>query len=149
MKCPFCPDTFTSHHGLSIHTSLNHKGASLPPKSKRQGLFLCAWLGTHTSTMPRDVVDIHGDRADFASGEKVVSFFIGLLWREEGLLAFWEGALSPAQKAKVKRLFFRENKLLKGLKTQIFKNVIHWVMIFQEAPLLQCFGSICYNLLCR
>ena len=28
-----------------------------------------------------------------------VSFFIGLFLRENGILAFWEGALSPAQKA--------------------------------------------------
>ena len=26
-----------------------------------KGLFLDAWLGTHTSTMSRDVTDIHGE----------------------------------------------------------------------------------------
>ena len=31
-----------------------------------------------------------------------MSFFIGLFWRKKGLLAFWEGALSPAQKALLK-----------------------------------------------
>ena len=30
-----------------------------------QALFLDTWLGTHTSTMSRDVPDIHGDRTDF------------------------------------------------------------------------------------
>ena len=64
---------------------------------KKGRFFLCAWLGTHTSTMSRDVTDIHGDRADFASGEEVVSFFIGLFWRKKGLLTFWEGALSPSK----------------------------------------------------
>ena len=62
------------------------------------------------------LTDIHGDRADFASGEDVVSFFIGSFWRKKGLLAFWEGALSPAQKSlpqKVKRTLFRENEPLK------------------------------------
>ena len=28
----------------------------------------------HTSTMSRDVTDIHGERADFASGKELVSF---------------------------------------------------------------------------
>ena len=28
-------------------------------------LFLSTWLGTHASTMSRDVPDIHGDQADF------------------------------------------------------------------------------------
>ena len=45
--------------------------------------------------MSRDVTDIHGERADFASGEEVGSFFIGMFLRKKGLLAFWEGALSP------------------------------------------------------
>ena len=44
--------------------------------------------------MSREVTDINGHRADFASGEEVVSFLIGLFWRKKGLLAFWGGALS-------------------------------------------------------
>ena len=31
----------------------------------RKDLFLSTWLGTHASTMSRDVLDIHRDRADF------------------------------------------------------------------------------------
>ena len=31
-----------------------------------QALFFSTWLGTHASTMSRDVPDIHGDRADFS-----------------------------------------------------------------------------------
>ena len=77
------------------------------------------WLGTHTSTMSRDVTDIHGERADFASGEEVVSFFIGLFWRKKGLLAFWEGALSPAQKAlpKSQKDLFSRKRTVKMIPT--------------------------------
>ena len=68
--------------------------------------------------MSRYVKDIHGDLADFASGKEVqciIFLFIGLFCRERGLLAFWEGALSPPQKAlpKSQKDFFRENELLK------------------------------------
>ena len=42
-----------------------------------QGVFLGTWLWTHTLTMSRDVADIHGDRADFAtSGEEVQCHFL-------------------------------------------------------------------------
>ena len=91
-----------------------------PSGAKRQGLFLATflvvfWPLLHTSTMSRDVTDIHGDRADFASGEEVVSFFIGLFWRKKGLLAFWEGALSPAQKAspKSQKVLFSRKRTVK------------------------------------
>ena len=40
-----------------------------------QGLFLGTWLETHTWTMSRDVTDIHGDQADFATGEEGQSHF--------------------------------------------------------------------------
>ena len=66
---------------------------------QEQALFLYTWLGTHILTMAQDVTDIHGERADFVSGEEGVSYFVGLFWRKKGLFAFWEGALSPAQKA--------------------------------------------------
>ena len=39
--------------------------ADVPPVGLGQALFLDTWLGTHASTMSRDVLDIHGDRADF------------------------------------------------------------------------------------
>ena len=83
--CPLGLAQFGRCHFVFLY----HKGM--------QGLFLDAWLGTHTLTMSRDVTDIHGELADFASGEEVVSFFIGLFWRKKGLLAFWEGALSPSK----------------------------------------------------
>ena len=82
-----------------------------------QGLFLGTWLETHTLTMSRDVKDIHGDRADFASGEEVrCHFFIGLFWRKKGLLAFFGGRPQPSSKSppkKSKRSFFPENEPLK------------------------------------
>ena len=41
-----------------------------------QGLFLGTSLRTHTLTMSQDVTDIHGDRADFASGREVTCHFL-------------------------------------------------------------------------
>lgn len=43
-----------------------------------QGLFLDTWLGTHSSTMLRDIEDIHGERADPVSVDEMVSIFDGL-----------------------------------------------------------------------
>ena len=36
VECPSCPDTFTTHHGLAIHTALKHRGSSIigPKKSR-------------------------------------------------------------------------------------------------------------------
>ena len=75
----------------------------------RQGLFLDAWLGNHTLTMSRDVTDIHGKRADFASGKEGVSLLIIYRFIFEGKEGLF--ALSPAQKALTKRqkdLFLRK-----------------------------------------
>ena len=46
------------------HVLAHHRGLA-------QGLFLGTRLGTHTSTMSRDVTDIHEDRADFESSKVV------------------------------------------------------------------------------
>ena len=48
-----------------------------------------------------------------------VSFFIGLFWRKKGLLAFWEGALSPAQKAlpKSRKDLFSRKRTVKMIPT--------------------------------
>ena len=57
-----------------------HCVAPLAPEKQQgtqlvhQGLFSGTWLETRTSTMSRDVTDIHGERADFASGAESHSF---------------------------------------------------------------------------
>ena len=43
--------------------------------------------------MSRDVMDIHANRADFASGEEVVSFLIGLFLRKKALWLFLEATM--------------------------------------------------------
>ena len=60
---------------LTKKSTVNGSGSGSPAIAIPQGLFLGAWLGTHTSTMSRDVTDIHGDRADFAIGEEVQCHF--------------------------------------------------------------------------
>ena len=67
-QSPSAADAGTSNYSRSAST----KFINLP----RQGLFLDTWLGTHTSTMSREVTDIHGDRADFASGKEVQCNFL-------------------------------------------------------------------------
>ena len=91
------------------------KGVVVDPQgvqvgSFQQGLFLDAWLGIHNSTMSRDVTDIHGERADFASGQEVVSFFKGLFWRKKGLLAILGGCPQPLKKPsqKARTTFFEK-----------------------------------------
>ena len=71
-----------------------------------QGLFLDSWLGTHTSIMSQDVSDIHGQQADFGSGEEMASFFKGWFSEKKGKAPFlvpWKAL------PKVKRIVFKEN----------------------------------------
>ena len=79
-----------------------------------QALFLSTWLGTHTSTMSRDVPDIHGDQADFCSGDcgDVIIYHWFVF---EGKRDFWLfGRPQPFKKPKQsKGPFFRENEPLK------------------------------------
>ena len=54
--------------GADLGLFLSKYQRSASPSLIRQALFLDAWLGTHASTMSRDVPDIHWDRADFVQG---------------------------------------------------------------------------------
>ena len=50
---------------IHLMPSMNPDGWKTSTDAVSQAVFLSTWLGTHASTMSRDVPDIHGDRADF------------------------------------------------------------------------------------
>ena len=66
--------------------------------------------------MSQDVMDIRGEQADFASGDRGGVIFHRFVFQGKGPLAFWEGALSLSKSPpkKSKRSFFKETNSFKN-----------------------------------
>ena len=109
-ECPI-PTSYNTASRTAAAPSTAGRDLALTTCCPGRVYFLDTWLGTHTSTMSREVTYIHRERVDFVSGEEMVSFFEGLFLSKKGILAFWEPLKKTSQK--VKRTFFRENELLK------------------------------------
>ena len=63
VRSEVCAETLYHHNGNRVETLL-------------QAIFLDTWLETQASTVSGNFTDIHGDRADLASGNKEVQYWL-------------------------------------------------------------------------